>query len=185
MPNYEQDKQMPEGAEMEIEIAVGQAEMDDEAMYAEMAPRATNRPFSRKALNNLVKATNRLLPLFGQDPTYPEFDEDIQVFPTDFVRVLAMFQGAANEAVDTDILDMEMDMLMEDITDDQAVNMLAGKLTQLAQSKEFKRFLTEAMEEPEGMEMEEPMEGETAPAGSMEPEEMAQDEIDNLFANRM
>ncbi len=178
---YEQDKQMPEGGQMEIEIAVGEAEMNDEQMYAEMAPRAINRPFSRKALNNLVKATNRLLPMFDQDPNYPLFNEDVEVFPTDFVRVIAMFQGAANEAVDQNVLDMEMDILMEDITDDQAVNMLAGKLTQLAQSKDFKRFLQESAPEEE-MEMEE---GETAPAGSMEPETMSDTDIDQLFAGRM
>ena len=79
---------------MEIDVEIDQAEGDDEANFQEMAPKGR---FTAKALNNLVKATNRLLPLFDQTPDYPSFEEDITEFPTEFVRVLAMFQGAAEE----------------------------------------------------------------------------------------
>lgn len=179
-----QDKQMPVGGEMEIQIALGDAEQADEQMYADMAPQSGTVPFSRKALNNLVKATNRLLPLFGQDPNYPEFAEDITVFPTDFVRVLAMFQGATNEAVANEVLDAEMDWSMDTITDDQSINALAGKLTSLAQSKPFKQFLKEQPQE-----MEEAPTEETVPEEQeyteKKPEDMSDEEMNNLFAGRM
>jgi hypothetical protein len=178
-----QDKQMPVGGEMEIQIAVGDAEQADEQMYADMAPQSGNVPFSRKALNNLVKATNRLLPLFGQDPNYPEFAEDITVFPTDFVRILAMFQGATNEAVSNDVLDVEMDWSMDTITDDQSINALAGKLTSLAQSKPFKQFLKE--QPGELMEQEEEEAPSVEEEGPKAPEEMTDEEMNNLFAGRM
>lgn len=183
MPKYEQDKQMPKGGEMEIQIAVGEAESSDEQMYADMAPQSGNVPFSRKALNNLVKATNRLLPLFDQEPNYPEFAEDITVFPTDFVRILAMFQGATNEAVGTEVVDTEMDWSIDTITDDQSINALAGKLTSLAQSKPFKQFLKQKPQEPMIEEEEEAPSVEEE--GPKAPEEMTDEEMNNLFAGRM
>ena len=48
-----------------MDAEIGAAEQDEEMAFAEMAPRGR---FSAKALNNLVKATNRLLPKFGQTP---------------------------------------------------------------------------------------------------------------------
>ena len=179
MPNYENEQMMKPQGEVSIEVEIENAEMEDDAMYAEMAPKALNRPFSTKALNNLVKATNRLLPLFEQTPDYPEFTADVEVFPTDFVRVLAMFQGAVNEAVAADMLDAEMDFTMEDLTDDQALNALAGKLTSLAQSREFKSFLRNP---PSPMAEEEVVSGaETA----MEGEEMTEQQMDDLFTQRV
>lgn len=46
---------------MEMEIEIQGAEQDDESMFGQMAPKGR---FTAKALNNLVKATNRMLPLF-------------------------------------------------------------------------------------------------------------------------
>ena len=67
---------------MEMEIEIQGAEQEDESMFGEMAPKGR---FTSKALNNLVKATNRLLPLFDQTPDYPSFESDITEFPTDFL----------------------------------------------------------------------------------------------------
>ena len=106
------EQEMPE---MEIEIKT--AEQDDESMYQNMAPKGN---FSSKALNILVGATNKLLPLFGQSPDYPQFQEGAKVLPNDFVRVLAMFQGATNQAVDAEDVPAELDFMMEDLTDDRA-----------------------------------------------------------------
>ena len=73
-----------------LDAEIGAAEQEEEVAFAQMAPRGR---FSAKALNNLVKATNRLLPKFGQTPDYPAFEGNITEFPTDFVRVLAMFRA--------------------------------------------------------------------------------------------
>ena len=155
-----------------MEEDVAGAEQADESMFAEMAPRGR---FTRKALNNLVAATNRLLPLFEQTPDYPVFEADVEVFPTDFVRVLAMFQGAVQAAVDSESVPADMDFQMEDLTDDMSLNLLAGKLTNLAKSKDFKMFLKNPPEEE--MTEEEVVEEEgAAPTSS---------EIDMLFAGRM
>lgn len=162
------EQEMPE---MEIEIKT--AEQDDESMYQNMAPKGN---FSSKALNILVGATNKLLPLFGQSPDYPQFQEGAKVLPTDFVRVLAMFQGATNQAVDADDVPAELDFMMEDLTDDRALVMLAGKLSKLATSKDFKQFLKNPP-------MEEPME-EEAPAEE-EPVAPSMEETDKLFMGRM
>lgn len=155
-----------------MEEEVAGAEQADEQMFAEMAPRGR---FTKKALNNLVNATNRLLPLFEQTPDYPVFEADVEVFPTDFVRVLAMFQGAVQAAVDSESIPADMDFQMEDLTDDMSLNLLAGKLTNLAKSKDFKMFLKNPPEEE--MTEEEVVE-EEAPAPTSS-------EIDMLFAGRM
>lgn len=123
---------------MEMEIEIQGAEQDDESMFGQMAPKGR---FTAKALNNLVKATNRMLPLFDQTPDYPSFENDITEFPTDFVRVLAMFEGAVSGAIEEDIIDEEMDFDMSDITADANVNMLAGKINRLVNDRSFKKYL--------------------------------------------
>ena len=182
MPNYE-DKpmnEMPAEGEVSIEVEIESAEMADEDMYAEIAPRSTNRPFSTKALNNLVKATNRLLPMFDQDPDYPEFTQAIEVFPTDFVRVLAMFQGAVNEACDLDMCNEELDFVMEDITDDASIMAVAGKIDRLARDRDFKNYLKNP---PERMEEEE--EVVSGAETAMEGAEMSDEQMDALFTQRV
>ena len=48
-------------------------EEQDAQEYSDTAPTGD---FSNKSLNNLVKASNKLLPAFDQEPTYPTFSED-------------------------------------------------------------------------------------------------------------
>tara|TARA_R110000868_G_scaffold125760_3_gene332002 strand:- start:4440 stop:4991 length:552 start_codon:yes stop_codon:yes gene_type:complete len=179
------DKRMMEGEMMAEEptvalaIEIESAEGEDEMMYEEMAPSGR---YSRKQLNNLVAATNRLLPLFEQTPDYPQFDGDLDgKLPTDFVRVLAMFQGAVNAAVDADVLDSEMDFVMEDMTDDMALQSIAGKITAIAGNREFRSFLRNPPEMEDEPDMEEVSGAETA----MEGEDMSSEQMDNLFAGRM
>ena len=138
------NKKMEE-PQMALQVEIETAEGEDEAMYAEMAPSGN---YTKKGLNNLVKATNRLLPLFEQTPDYPAFAEDLSgQLPTDFVRVLAMFQGAINAAVQSDAIDAEFDFMLEDLTDDNALNAVAGKLTSIAKNRDFRNFLKEPAEE--------------------------------------
>jgi len=180
---YKDDNKMDKdmmGEEPVVALAVEieTAEGEDEMMYEEMAPSGR---FSRKALNNLVKATNRLLPLFEQTPDYPQFDADLDgKLPTDFVRVLAMFQGAVNAAVDADVLDSEMDFVMEDMTDDMALQSIAGKITSIAGNREFRSFLRNPPQMEEEPEME-----ESGAEAAMEGEDMTPEQMDNLFAGRM
>jgi hypothetical protein len=158
--------------DMEMEGMIAEAEDVDEQEFAAMAPRGN---FTAKAMNNLVAAANRLLPAFEQTPDYPTFNEDVQVFPTDFVRVLGMFQGAVNSAVDAGAIDEQFDFEMEDIVDDQSINLLAGKITNLANNREFKNFLKNP-----------PMEEEVEEATVEEEIPMASDEeMNKMFMDRM
>jgi len=158
---------------MEMEIEIQGAEQDDESMFGQMAPRGR---FTAKALNNLVKATNRLLPLFDQTPDYPTFESNITEFPTDFVRVLAMFEGAVSGAIEEDIIDEEMDFDMGDITGDENVNMLAGKINRLVNDRSFKKYL-KGMSDDKG----EATEGEEPDTD----EDMEDMDVDALFMERM
>lgn len=157
---------------MEMEIEIQGAEQEDESMFGEMAPKGR---FTAKALNNLVKATNRLLPLFDQTPDYPSFDQNITEFPTDFVRVLAMFNGAVSGAIEENLIDEELDFDMSEITGDENVNMLAGKLNRLVNDRSFKKYL-KGMSDDKGESMEEEPESEQS---------MQEEDVDALFMERM
>jgi len=145
------------------------AEEADSDMFEAMAPKGD---FTARGLAPLVKATNRLLPLFGQEPDYPSVP-DTKVLPTDFTRILAMFKSAVDDAISKEVVDQEMAIMLDSIRDDSALMALAGKLDMLSRDKDFKRFLKEPMEE-EGMgtEMSEEM--------GMSPEEE-----DMMMAERM
>lgn len=151
------------GPKMEIEIQLGgrspeespvaedlnELEMEDEDLYMKMAPKGN---FTSRGLDPLVKTTNKLLPLFGQDPSYPKV-ADTKVLPTDFTRILSMFVAAVDDAVEAGVLEPEMKIDLGMVTDDMSLMSLSGKLDMLSKNKDFKRFLQE--EAPEEPEMEE------------------------------
>ena len=153
---------MKKGPKVEVEIQVGgrdpksspvaedlnKLEMEDEDMYAQMAPRGT---FTSRGLDPVVRNTNKLLPLFGQDPSYPKIG-DTDVLPSDFVRVLSMFASAVDDAIEAGVLNPEMRIDMEGIMDDAGLMSLSGKIEMLAKDREFKRFLQEEKQEEEPME---------------------------------
>jgi hypothetical protein len=169
------------GVEVEIQIGgrapgsspiaeeLNELEMEDEDTYATMAPKGT---FTSRGLDPLVKNTNKLLVLFGQDPSYPKI-MDTNVLPTDFVRVLAMFVAAVDDAVEAGILNPEMKIDLGSIRSDAELMSLSGKIEMLARDREFKRFLQE--EQPEEMEPEE------APEAEM----MTEEDADKMMMERM
>jgi len=159
----------PAGAPLAEDL--GAAEEADEAMYEEMAPRGN---FTSRGLDPLVKATNKLLPLFDQSPDYPMV-EDTDVLPTDFVRILAMFSGAIDDAIANDVLREEMAFDLSTVIDDSGLMTLAGKLDMLSKDRDFKKFLSEPYEAEEEMDME----------TEEEPEMMSEEDMDAMFMERM
>jgi len=159
----------PEGDPMGEELEI--AEEADADMFAAMAPRGD---FTSRGLGPLVRGTNALLPLFGQSADYPDV-EDTEVLPTDFVRILAMFQQAVEEAIEEDAIRDEMRIDLDDVRDDTALMTIAGKLEMLAKDKEFKRFLQEEVDGEEEGEMDRESEMET----------MSPEEEDELMMGRM
>ncbi len=146
-----------EMSEVEAPVAemLNEAEMADEEMYDKMAPTGE---FTKKGLNNLVSATNRLLPAFGQTPDYPTFGEDLTKLPTDFVRVLSMFADAVDDAVEAEVVGSDMALSLDALTDDLSLTAAASKIDALSRNKEFKKFLKEPYtksEKEEKPEMEE------------------------------
>ena len=145
-------------------------EEQDAALYQTTSPRGN---FTAKALNNLVAAVNKVLPLFDQTPDYPKFEEDIEVFPEDFTRILTMVIGAANDAVEAEAITPDHLFSLEEITDDAALTLVSAKLDMLSKNKDFKKFLKEPIEIPTE---------EEAPA---EEEIGAPVDIDALFEERL
>ncbi len=160
----------PEGEPMGEELEM--AEEADADMFEAMAPEGD---FTSRGLDPLVRATNRMLPLFDQTGDYPMV-EDTQKLPTDFVRILAMFQQAVEEAIDEDVVNEEMRISLDDVRDDTALMTIAGKIDMLSKDREFKRFLEAPVEEEE---MAEEMREET---GSTP---MSADEEDEFMMGRM
>jgi hypothetical protein len=158
----------PQGEPMSEDL--GMAEEADAEMFEAMAPRGN---FTSRGLDPLVRSTNKLLPLFDQTGDYPSV-EDTEVLPTDFVRILAMFQAAVEDAISEDVLREEMRIDLDGVIDDTGLMTIAGKLDMLSKDREFKKFLKEPMEE-EAMEEE----------GEMEEEAMSDDEMDSLMMERM
>jgi|TARA_R110000824_G_scaffold22518_4_gene82358 hypothetical protein len=147
----------------------------DEAL-TEMAPQGD---FSMTALNKVVDALNAVLPSFGpMAEEYPTFSADEELLPPEFVNQLMMVATAAADADMEDVLAM---VDVEGAADDRDLQLLAGKLRTLSESRDFKQFLKQPMEgeapmavEEEVTDVEVPMEG-----GEMEVEE------DDLLMQRM
>ncbi len=152
--------------------AEGQAA--DEKMFMEMQPRGR---FTASGLNALVAATNEMLPLLDQEPTYPTFDDgEYGELPVDFTRILYMFSQASQDAVEADIVDPSVGFAIENVTDDTDLTLLAGKISKLANDKNFKRFLSEEVED-EGEEEE--------PVAEVSDDSMSDEDMDSLFMSRM
>lgn len=157
---------------------LAEVESADEAVFSEMAPKGS---FTPKGLNSLVKSANKLLPAFGQTPDYPTFSDALNVLPTDFVRVLAMFKAAVDDAIAEGLLGEEMAIDLATVRDDLTLVSLAGKIDSLARNFAFKKFLKESPpEESRGTEA-----GEEAGMGEEEKGKMSEDEMDGLFMSKM
>ena len=151
----------------------GEVEESEDEMYAAGAPKGK---FSGKALNSLVDATNRLLPLFGLDDKYDRFSGGATALPPEFMRLLTMFSKAMADAIDAGILPEDAMIDMKIVVDDNSLQALAGRLGMAAKSPGFKRFLLRKVSEsaPEAEEEEEGMSEETA-----------SEDTDKLFTERM
>ena len=176
MQDYKEKNSPMEEPTGDLSVTIISAETEDEQEFAEMAP---SGKYTAENLNLLVAATNKLLPLFEQSPDYPTFEEAIDgELPTDFVRVLVMFLGAIDSAIEEDAIDPEMAYELEELIDDSSLLQLSGRLTALANNRDFRQFLKNPP--PEKEEAEE----ELLP---ISPEEslMSNSDIDTLFASRV
>lgn len=162
-----------EDMKSEVSKKIGEAEKMEEGIAMEASPKGM---FSKGALNSLVKAHNAVTSLFGV-PAYPMFTKDETIFPSKFVRELLMVSKAVEDAVAKDVVTADMAISLDGISKDRDLAALAGKLSLLSKSKEFKSFLKEAPEEEVMQEEEEAV----APAEG----EMSEMDMNKLFAGRM
>lgn len=166
---------VPEFAEMEASLLdkAGQIDQMRGEQFAAVAPEGV---YGSKLLNKLVKAINKLAPLFDME-ALEEYTEDVQgPLPDEIVRALSMIRSATEDAGITDAM-----FEVADMVDDAAINLVIGKILTLAKDTAFKTFLKSA---PREAPVQEPVEAEmgAAPAAAPVPD-MA--ELDNLFASRM
>lgn len=171
----DQKKQL-EDVRAEAIARQGEVEEKEDELYMAASPKGR---FSAKALNSLVEATNRLLPLFGMADEYPKFGAEMQTsLPPAFVRVLTMIGKAIDDAIAEGVLPEDTKVDLTVITDDAGLQGLAGRIGMAAKSPGLKRFLKRKV--AEGMTEEMPAEDE----GTGE-EAMSEDKMNNLFAERM
>ena len=145
-----------------------QQQMDD--MFSIGAPRGN---FSATALNAVVRSFNDVLASMGIPEPYPEFGEGARVLPGEFVRGLAMVADAAEQA------GMPATIELDGVTDDTDLEMLAGKLSALADNPTFIEAMAQPVGPPESPPQ--PGMGEEIPPESTEP---AASDLDDLFAER-
>lgn len=152
-----------------------EAETADKEMMTVASPKGN---FTPRGLGPLVKATNKLLPLFGQTGDYPALAGSLKELPEDFTRVISMFKAAVDDAIAEEVVGPEMAISLDSIIDDTGLLTLAGKLEMLAKTREFKKFLSEP---PKG----ETQGTETGEEAGMPEEEMSSENADQLMMNRM
>ena len=154
--------------------AAGQLDQQMDQAYDAMAPEGD---YSKGALNSVVDGLNKLLPMFEVSEKYPKFDEETERLPSEFVRQLTMVLDAAR---DSGAADMEMDL--SQVTDDQSLRMLAGRLDTLSKDREFKLFLSTDPKPSEAA----PAPAEAAPMAPPAPAgPMAAGEMDALMMSRL
>ena len=144
----------------------------DEAKEAEVDLLTPSGTYTVRALNILVEALNGLLPMFNM-PDYPLFEEGLEgPLPEEFVRQLAMVEAAAEGA------GLES-FPMDEAVDDRGLEMIAGRLKNLARDKTFAKFVAE---EAAAIDMERTAEEEVVEEEPAEEEEV---DIDALFMERI
>jgi hypothetical protein len=181
MPKQEDDMTPDEKMELEKMRAEamarqGEVEESEDELFAGSSPKGK---FSGKALNGLVDAVNRLLPLFGIEEKYDRFGGGtVTSLPPEFVRLLTMFSRAIADAVDAGILPEDAVVDMKIIVDDNGLQGLAGRIGMAAKSPGFKRFLLRKTTAP--------MPAEDEGTGEEEmSSETASEDTDKLFTERM
>jgi hypothetical protein len=128
--------------EEQLMAAAEDLDATKEEAFASMAPIGA---FTKDALNSLVDALNKALPLFGAPEDYATFAEDIEgALPTEFVRYLAMTSQAANDA---NLGRLAVDL--ENIGTDSDLMKAAGQLDVLAENDSFRTFMASADQETE------------------------------------
>ena len=152
----------------DIIAQAGQVGMEEDALLQEQfMSEAPPGKFTVDALNRLVKELNVVLEMFGE--VYPEFAEDIAVFPQEFVAALSMVRSAAEDA------GVGFDLEYAEITDDRDLAILAGKIRKLGKDKTFQKFLEDSTLMPE----------EEVVVEEVVEEEVPVDDIDAMFAGRV
>lgn len=161
---------MPVEKLQEMATGMEQEVVDNEAIIAEGQVALPEGDFSAGKLNMMVGALNEVLGQMPEVPEYPEFQEDIEVFPQEFVDAIEMVNQVASD-VGLDEVVIEVGV----IGDDTDLTAAAGQLKALATSREFKQMLKQM---PGKTDLAAPVE-EAPPAGP--PEE----EIETLMMSRM
>ena len=159
-------------ADMSSLIEQGNAATDD--LVDELA---ITGDYSDAGLGRLIAGLNAILPCFGVTEKLDKglkLDEDGRI-PMEVNRYVLASADAINDAVELEILDPEMAVDLDGITDDTALTQLSGLLRTASVDKAFKKFLKEPADEIEEPEADEQPEPETEPE---------QDE-DELFASRL
>tara|TARA_R110002020_G_scaffold46851_3_gene133465 strand:+ start:11124 stop:11693 length:570 start_codon:yes stop_codon:yes gene_type:complete len=133
----------PDQPAVEAEI-IGAAEDLDTERDAAVDNMAPTGQFSVEALNDLVDSLNAVLPMFGEDQSYPSFSDGIDgPLPTEFVSALAMVADAARSA---GLERLAPDL--ENMGDDGGLDKAARMLDTLAGDQSFKTFLRTSVTQP-------------------------------------
>ena len=145
---------------------------EEQAMGDLFQASAPTGRFSAGALNSLVGAFNEVLITMGIPEPYPEFSSGARVLPGDFVKGLAMVADATTQLGIPNPVDLDA---VKDATD---LEMLAGKLMNLAGDEDFALMVNEMPGDPDPIMPVDEEVDDTPAVGNTEEE-------DALFMQRM
>lgn len=118
-------KQAAEGIDKEISITLEAA--------------APEGKYSAKSLQDITKALNSILKMF-QAPALPMPEEDIEgSLPQEHINAIMMINAAIRDS------GIGEELSLEELTDDRALKIAAGKLDSLSKDSGFKSFLAKPL----------------------------------------
>lgn len=164
------NKEMKSPQMKELTVAITEVENEEEGLLSDMAPKGE---WSPEAMNSFLSSLNKVAALFSL-PATPEVKAEVTVLPTPVVKVLLMVKSAVDDAIKEEVVSPDLAFDISQVTNDNTLGLLAGKLDLLHRDGNFKRFLKE--KPPKGEEVMSEPEDETSSA----PEDM-----DSFLASRV
>lgn len=164
------NKEMKSPQMKELTVAIAEVENEEEGLLSDMAPKGE---WSAEAMNSFLGSLNKVAALFSL-PAIPEVNQEVTVLPSPVVKVLLMLKSAVSDAIKAEVVSPDLAFDLAQVTNDNSLGLLAGKLDLLLRDRGFKSFLKESP--PKEEEVESEPEEET----SSTPEDM-----DSFLAKRM
>ena len=168
-------------AERELDNLIGQAEAQDAQFMEAISLEGSFTDKGMRALVSALEAGLSELGMSGDEAKIGEALLDDGSVSEDLNRALMMVVSPINDAVEAGILDAALSIDLDGIDEDRELTMAASRIRMAFQDREFKRWLSEQVDEP----VEEEVVGEESTTSDVDGGDMTDDQVDEFFMSRM